>query len=332
MSYAEPDGGTAADLRPGGGHLDLLAVGETMAMVAPVDGGRLDEIATLRLTPAGAESNVAAMLSRLGRRTAWASRLGADPLGDLVLAGVAAHGVDVRLVERDVQRPTGVYFKDPSPSGTRVYYYRAGSAASALGPADLAAWIGARPAIVHVSAITAAISDTGAALLERVVLGRAFGAALVSFDVNYRPALWAPARAAALTRELAQASDLVFAGRDEGEILWGCRTAEELRRLLDRPMHLLVKDGPAEAVAFGPEGVVRCAPAPREVVDPVGAGDAFAAGWLAGHLLGLQAYERLRLAHWVAGRVLGSSSDLADVPPAEVVVDLLDRRRGLETP
>src|SRR4051794_16502457 len=135
-----------------------------MAMIAPDDGGRLVAGSSLRARPGGAESNVAAMLSRLGLRTAWASRLGADPLGDLVLDGVAVHGVDVGLVVRDASRPTGVYFKDPTAAGTRVYYYRAGSAASALSPADLDGWIGTRPTVVHVSAITAAISATGETL------------------------------------------------------------------------------------------------------------------------------------------------------------------------
>jgi len=332
MTYSEPDGGTGADLRAGGGRLDLLAIGETMAMVAPLAGGRLDAAATLRLRAAGAESNVAGMLTRLGLRAAWASRLGADPLGDLVLAGVGEHGVDVSRVVRDPQRPTGVYFKDPSPAGTRVYYYRTGSAASGLAPSDLEGWVSARPAIVHVSAITAAISDSGAALLDRIVVGRAFGPALVSFDVNLRPTLWPVQRAAEVTRVLAQASDLVFCGLDEAEVLWGCRTPEQVRDVLDRPVHLIVKDGAADAVAFGAGGVTRCAPVRREVVDPVGAGDAFAAGWLAGHLLGVQAYQRLRLAHEVAGAVLGSTSDLADVPPAAEILELWTRQDRASNP
>lgn len=314
MTYAASHTGTSStpiDPHP----LDLLAIGETMAMVSPDAGERLDGTATFHVRAGGAESNVAAMLARLGRRTAWASTLGSDPLGDLVLNEVSASGVDVSLVDRDPGLPTGVYFKDTTPNGTSVYYYRTGSAATKMG-SGLQRWVAAAPAIVHVSAISAAISAAGETLLSAIVLERAFGNALTSFDVNYRAPLWDLNRAASITLKLAQHSDVVFVGRDEAEVLWGTGTPEAIRRLIDRPGHLVVKDSGDPAVEFAPSGVTQVAPEPRKIVDAVGAGDAFAAGWLAGHLLGVGAFDRLRLAHWVAGEVLGSPFDVADIPTA----------------
>ena len=299
---------------------ELLAIGETMAMVTPLR-GRLDADAQLVLHAGGAESNVAAMLAGLGRRTAWASALGADPLGDVVLEAVARRGVDVSLVQRDPERPTGVYFKDPTTTGTRVYYYRRGSAASALGDEALQQWVAVRPEIVHVSAITAAISPAGAALLRRIIVDRVFGDALVSFDVNHRPGLWSTEDAAGPTLDLAQHSDLVFVGRDEAAALWQTSTAESVRALVDRPRRLVVKDGPLEAVGFCGTDQVRAPARQVEVVDLVGAGDAYAAGWLGGHLVGATELAKLQLGHWLAAEVVGSISDFAEVPDVQTVMD-----------
>jgi 2-dehydro-3-deoxygluconokinase len=308
-------------------QLDVLAIGETMVMVTPSAGGRLSADGTFLLRPGGAESNVAALLAKLGHHTAWASAVGTDPLGDIIVESLRAHGVDVDLVRRDPRRPTAVYFKDPTETGTRVYYYRKGSAASAMSVADLAVWAARPTRVTHVTGITAAISEQGRELTRRVVFDRALGSALVSFDVNYRPALWA-ADAATELLELAQHSDIVFVGRDEAETLWGTASAESVRELLDGPAYLIVKDAAVEAVGFTPSGVFRVPATPVEVVDAVGAGDAFAAGWLSG-LLDERAEDlRLRLGHFAASQVLGSPSDLVDLPRAPEIVERLAGGRG----
>jgi 2-dehydro-3-deoxygluconokinase len=299
---------------------DVLAIGETMVMVTPEHaGGRLTGDGTYLLRPGGAESNVAALLAELGHAASWAGALGADRLGDIVIDALAGRGVGTELVRRDPDRPTAVYFKDPAPEGTRVHYYRAGSAASAMAPGDVAAWR-ARPArLVHLSGITAALSPSCAELMRRLVHDRPLGAGPLSFDVNHRPVLWRRADAARELLTLAQASDVVFVGRDEAEGLWGTPDAESVRRLIDRPAHLVVKDAAAEAVAFTPDGTFREPARAVDVVDPVGAGDAFAAGWLSGLLHAHDEPTRLRLGHYVASRVLASSSDFARVPPEELL-------------
>ncbi|GAB3586878.1 sugar kinase [Amycolatopsis endophytica] len=291
--------------------MDVLTVGETMVMVTPEAGGRLTTESRFLLRPGGAESNVAALLARLGHKAAWASALGADPLGDLILGDLERHGVDVSLVRRDAGRPTAVYFKDPTPHGTRVYYYRAGSAAAAITPADVEAWTAHSPRLVHVSGITAALSeqarDATRALVRRP--------GLVSFDVNHRAQLWS-GDAPEVLLGLAQDSDIVFVGRDEAETLWGTADAESVRALIDRPRYLVVKDAAIEAVSFTPSGVHRVPSTKVTVVDAVGAGDAFAAGWLSGFLDDRDETTRLRLGHYAAARVLESPSDFADLPPA----------------
>lgn len=287
----------------------VLCVGETMAVVTPTVPLPLAEAADFALTHGGAESNVAAHLSELGAPTAWLSRLGADPLGDRVLAAVAAHGVNTRWVARDPDAPTGLYLKDPHPDGTRVHYYRKGSAASRMSPADIAGWPLEGARWLHLSGITPALSQGCAALVPALIARARELGVPVSFDVNHRPRLWSAEEAAPVLLELARSADVVLVGRDEAEGLWGTATAEDTAALLTGPSHVVVKDADREAVEFGPGGVHRLPARPVEVVEPVGAGDAFAAGWLAAHLRGASPAERLALGHSLAAWTLGATGD-----------------------
>lgn len=209
---------------------EVLCLGEAMVLVAPRPGQPLATARDATLSVAGAESNVARYLADLGHRVAWASRVGSDPLGDRVLTAVARPGVDVRHVERDPSAPTGVYFKDPSgEGGTRVHYYRTGSAASRLTPAYLDTLPVAAARLVHLSGITAALS-AGCARTATALFDRAREAGgLRSFDVNYRPALWSTEEASAPLLALARQADIVFVGLDEAAQVWGTTTAPRRR-------------------------------------------------------------------------------------------------------
>jgi len=309
----------AEPLPPVGASPDVLCVGETMVMVTPAPGGRLDARSSFLLRAGGAESNVAMFLAELGHRAAWLSRVGSDPLGALLLSEVAATGVDTSLVEVSSGEPTGVYFKDPGPRGTAVYYYRRGSAAAAMDPEFLSRRGPGSAAVVHISGITPALSDSCQDLVRHVLVDRPLREATVSFDVNYRPALWEPGAAGPVLRDLAARADVVFVGLDEAATLWGVSTAAEVRALLPEPGVVVIKDGAVDASSFHAGGVSRVPALRVEVVEPVGAGDAFAAGWLSGLLQGLDHTGRLRLGHLVAGAALRSTSDHADVPPRDVL-------------
>ncbi|GLZ79286.1 carbohydrate kinase [Actinorhabdospora filicis] len=287
----------------------VLCVGETMAVVTPTEPLPLAEASVFALTHGGAESNVAAHLSELGAPSAWLSRLGTDPLGDRVLAAVAAHGVDTRWVARDPEAPTGLYLKDPRPGGTRVHYYRRGSAASRMSPEDIAGWPLEGARWLHLSGITPALSPGCAALVPALIARARELGVPVSFDVNHRPGLWTAEAAAPVLLELARSADVVLVGRDEAEGLWGTATAEDAAALLAGPSHVVVKDADREAVEFAPDGVHRLPARPVDVVEPVGAGDAFAAGWLAARLRGDGPQARLALGHSLAAWTLGATGD-----------------------
>ncbi|WP_422735080.1 sugar kinase [Micromonospora sp. WMMD729] len=304
---------------------EVVTVGESMVMLCPPVGEPLEHAERVTVSVGGAESNVAGYLARLGHRATWVSRIGDDPFGRLVVRHVAATGVDVDLVAVDPAAPTGLYVKDPGPTATAVHYYRAGSAASRMDGDTLAHPRLAGARVLHLSGITAALSPSCRELIERAVTDRPLPGALVSFDVNHRPRLWPAERAAPVLRDLADRSDLVFVGQDEAYALWGTSDPAAVRRLLPGPQAVVVKDGAVCATVLVRDTEPVVVPAPRvSVVEPVGAGDAFAAGYLAGLLRDLDPTRRLRLGHLVAAQALGSTGDSAPVPPWSWFERLID--------
>jgi 2-dehydro-3-deoxygluconokinase len=285
-----------------------------MVLVAPPQGERLATAREAALRVAGAEATVAQYLADLGHRVSWASRVGDDPLGSRVLADVGRPGVGVDLVERDPSAPTGVYFKDPAPGGTTVHYYRSGTAASRMTPAYLDRLPLTTARLVHVTGNTPALSES-CARTTTALLGRARAAGVpCSFDVNHRPSLWSARQAAGPLLELARQADVVFVGLDEAQTVWGVRTPEEVRDLVGGRVDVVVKDAGVGATLLEPgRAAGTFVPAEQvEVVEPVGAGDAFAAGYLSAWLRGAEPKERLCLGHRVAAFALGSVGDHAD--------------------
>jgi 2-dehydro-3-deoxygluconokinase len=315
----------------------VVCLGEALALVPALPGSAAapDEAepdpATAQL--AGAEANVAGGLAAAGVPTAWVGRLGTDRLGEFLHAQLRARGVETGGVQRDPARPTGYYAKELDPDDrerTRMRYRRAGSAASAMDPAflDLPA-VAQRLAAarwVHTSGITAALSDSCAALMRALLSpdGRHPRRGLLSFDVNWREQMW-PDGDPALVVELAGLADLVLVGADEARWVFGTDEAAALRRLLPRPRLLVIKDGDRRALAVGPDGEVVAEPALRvQVVESVGAGDAFAAGLLTGLVRGEPVHRCLRRGHLSAAAVLTVHADSAAPPTGARGDALLD--------
>lgn len=289
-----------------GRQFDVVSIGETMvAFVGHGDTNRF------HATPAGAESNVASGIAMLGLRARWVSRLGDDRLGRSIERWVGERGVDVAVV-RDPSRPTGTLTKHVGGAGSEVTYFRSESAARMLSPEDLSRAGAAR--WMHLTGITLALSESAAELVAAAVHRRDHGGR-VAFDVNHRPALWPDdATAAAAVLPIARSSDLVLVGDDEAERLFGTSDPDELVGLIVRrdDQELLVKRGPGSASLLTRSGETSQPALATEVVDLVGAGDAFAAGFLAATCFGWDDEARLRLGHVMASRVVGV---LDDVPP-----------------
>jgi 2-dehydro-3-deoxygluconokinase len=279
---------------------------------------------------AGAEANVAVGLAAGGVRASWLGRLGTDPLGDVLLAALAAAGVEVGAVQRDPHRPTGRYAKrtgvdSSGEPATTMVYRRAGSAASAMDPdfrhVPAVAERLAQARVVHLSGITAALSPGCAALMDALVTDPRAG--LLAFDVNWREQMW-PDGDPAPVAALAGHADVVLVGADEAGRVFGTADPAELRALLPGPRLLVVKDGARRALAIDRAGAVVGRPALAvEVVEPVGAGDAFAAGLLTGLVRGEDIGRCLRRGHLGAAAVLTVPGDTA--PPLDpALLDLDD--------
>ncbi|HET6392911.1 MAG TPA: sugar kinase [Blastococcus sp.] len=297
------------------GQPDVVCVGETMVLLVPDPPRTPDLAATFRREIGGAESNVAIHLARLGRRTRWHSILGDDAFGGFVRARIADEGVDCGTVRHQPKGRTGLYVKELGADGTTVAYYRVGSAATSLGAHDLDEVLAGRPRVVHTTGITAVLSDSCASLVEALLAEPPSGV-LRSFDINYRPGLHGD-RSAQRLRELAQRSDIVFCGLDEAQALWGAESPADVRDLLKGPDTVVVKQGPDGATAYR-DGQSWHSPAPRvDVVEPVGAGDAFAAGVLDGILDSADMPDCLERGAALAGAALRVDGDL---PPHDAGV------------
>jgi 2-dehydro-3-deoxygluconokinase len=300
--------------------VDVLCLGETMALFVPAEPGPPDEVVTWTRTVGGAESNVACHLAVLGLRSGWVSAVGDDAFGTAVVRTIGSFGVDVSGVTVDPARPTGLYIKESDASGSPVRYYRRGSAASGMGPSllDALPLEGAR--ILHTSGITPALSDSCLELMRKLVA--APRSCTLSFDLNWRPRLWAE-RDPAVLRELAAASDIVFVGADEAEVVWGVDTPTAIREFLPEPRTLVVKQGADGATLFEGETELFQPALKVDVVEPVGAGDAFAAGFLFGTLSGWSPSRRLRSGHLRAASSLRTHHDVGPSLPAEFVSAML---------
>ncbi|MFF7732860.1 PfkB family carbohydrate kinase [Streptomyces sp. NPDC007984] len=303
------------------GVVDVVALGESMVTFRPARPGRLADVPSFARGIGGAESNVACVLAAAGHSTRWVSRVGDDPFGDHLVETIGGYGVDVAHVRRDPGRPTGIYFRtagDRSGDAHEVAYYRTGSAASAMSVTDPGPDAVRAGRVLHLSGITAALSGTCLDLMRELTARRP-GRPLISFDVNHRPGLWRDNDAATVLRDLARGADLVFVGQDEA---WGLHTPQEVRAALPEPEVLVVKQGAAGATVFQRRDVT-FVPAPRvDVVAEVGAGDAFAAGFLSATLRALPVRDRLRHGHLMAAAALTVPGDLA-TPPAREHADRL---------
>jgi len=265
-------------------EVDVVTIGESMVLIQPIGEKGIKYEPLFSKAVAGAESNVAVGLTRMGKSVRWISKLGTDPFGDYILSTLSGEGIDTTYVEKDEQFPTAVYFKELRVSGDpAVYYYRKNSAASHLEPADVREeWFhGARH--LHVTGITPALgSHTAAALRKSMELARSQGMT-VSFDPNLRRKLWSEEEAREVLLSLIPLCDVFLPGEEEAEFLAGRQALEQYGKIFLEmgPKVVVIKRGEEGSVGFIKGDQVKAESYPvSRVVDTVGAGDAFAAGFL----------------------------------------------------
>lgn len=317
---------TAAPSPQEGDHLrpGVLTFGETM--VALRGSGPLKLGGTMQVSVAGAESNVAIGLARLGHTVRWGGAVGDDEAGELVLRTLRAEGVDVSAASADPEAPTGLILFEPRlPDVTRVHYYRAGSAGSRLTEGAVErAFAVAPPRVLHLTGITPALSPTAAsAALLALRLAQQAGS-LVCLDVNYRARLWAADEASRVLRTWIPYVDILIASDDELLLCLPQDTDEagvagplpaQARLLLDLGVdEVVVKLGADGARVFTKDGSMDRPAKSVRAVDPVGAGDAFVAGYLSALLDGEEPGGRLERAVTTGAFAVTSPGDWEGAP------------------
>ena len=273
----------------------LVTLGETMGLVAADGIGPLEYARSFGLGIGGAESNVAIGVARLGAEATWLGRIGPDGTGDLIERRLRAEGVRT-LAIRDPNF-TGLMVKYRRTSGLlHVDYHRKGSAGSRLIPTDVPAEIVQTAQILHVTGITPALSDTARATVFQAVETAQAAGVTVSVDINYRAKLWSRYDAAPVLRDLVSRATIVFAGPDEAALVLGAAESVVDGLAALGPSEIIVKDGPRGCTALiaGERFSVKALDV--TVVDSVGAGDAFVAGYLADRLADAAPAERLSTA------------------------------------
>ncbi len=299
--------------------LDVVTFGEAMMLLVADRPGPLEHSETFSRRTAGAETNVAIGLARLGLKVGWASRLGADTMGRYLLAAMSEEGIDCSHVRCDADNKTGFMFKGKVTDGSDppVEYHRKGSAASHMGTDDIdPAWLlSARH--LHATGVFAAISPGTLQAARQTMDTMRNAGRTVSFDPNLRPTLWANTQVMRESiNELAGKADWVLPGMEEGRLLTGEQTPENIARFYRQrgAKLVVVKLGAQGAYFDGEDGCGRVDAFPvATVVDTVGAGDGFAAGLISGLLDGRTVPQAVRRATWVgacAVQVLGDSEGL----------------------
>ncbi|MBU1357695.1 MAG: sugar kinase [Gammaproteobacteria bacterium] len=300
---------------------DVALFGEAMLLLVADRPGPIEDATAFHKRTAGAETNVAIGLARLGLKVGWASRLGTDSMARALLKTMQGEGIDCSHVVCDSAQRTGFQFKGRVTDGSDppVEYHRKGSAASLMGPADVdEAWLRSARHL-HATGVFAAISDTCLeASLKAFDVMRAAGRT-ISFDPNLRPTLWSSTeRMRHWINELASRADWVLPGVEEGLVLTGDSTPEGIARFYrERGARLaVVKLGSAGAYYdsdVAGTGFVEGFPV-AQVIDTVGAGDGFAAGVVSALLEGLPVPDAVRRGAWIGARAVQVLGDTEGLP------------------
>ena len=300
---------------------DLVTLGEILLRLSIPSPARFETARQLDVQIGGAEANVAAAVARLGLKTAWISALPSNPWGERIRRELAGHGVDCAHVRAVDAARAGVYFVEHGvpPRPVRVLYDRRDSAFARLEEADVD-WEPVRRArLVHLTGITPALGAGPRALVKRAMRE----AAAFSFDVNYRASLWSPADARLFMDEVLPEVRYLFLGEGEARTIFNLagtveQTLEALARLAPKATVSLQRGAAGSTVL---DGSRFCRPRRQlevQVVDPIGAGDAYVAGFLWAVLgkRGLQ--EAVDAGSAVAALKCSMWGDIALVSPRDV--------------
>lgn len=317
---------------PAAGRPDVVTFGESMGLMMPTGPKGIEYSAQFEKSLAGAESNLAIGIARLGHSVGWFGQLGGDPLGRYILKQIRGEGVDVSRAVLAADAPTGLIIREVVSGKSSVYYYRRHSAASQMRPEQLDEAYIAQARILHVTGITAALSEScRETVREAIRIAKKHGVT-VCFDPNLRLKLWTIEEARPVLLELASQADYFLPGLDELKLLYETDSFEEIvARLGELSAVSIVKGGDDETYVVE-KGQVSAVPyfKAERVVDTVGAGDGFCAGFIVGVLKGYTHTEAVRLGNLIGSMVVQMEGDWEGLPTWAQVQAVLNKTAHVE--
>ena len=295
---------------------DLFTFGEALSVFISTDTDSVMSAKTFERVTAGAEVNVAVAISRLGLKSQYFSRFGNDQLGSVMLADISAEGVDVSLAKR-VNSYTGAMVRNPGKSApVELSYLRKGSAASTIEPADILDTYISSTRWLHVTGITCAISHSGANTVKIALEKATVMNIKSSFDLNIRRKLWSEEDAKKVLAPLAKNVDLLIGGEDEYQAVFGAQEPKNvLAEANKRGCKIAVMTKGDQKMRYSIDGNYAELTPPKVVaVDPVGSGDAFTGGVIAGLLSGMSAQQALEQGSICGALVASMFGDWTGIP------------------
>jgi 2-dehydro-3-deoxygluconokinase len=311
---------------------EMITFGETMALMMPVNAKGIEYSAQLQSLFGGAESNVAIGVARLGHRVGWFSRMGKDPFGQIILKKLRGEGVDVSHVELTAEAPTGLMMREIVSGKTSVYYYRKGSAASMMKPEHLDENYIKQARFLHVTGITPALSEScRETAIAAMRIARKHGVK-VCFDPNLRLKLWPLEEARGVLLEMAEEADYFLPGLDELKLLYQTENFDEIiQRLRELKAVSIVKGGDDETYVVEKDSIQSVPYFKAErIVDTIGAGDGFCAGFIVGLLKGYAHPEAVRLGNLIGSMVVQAEGDWEGIPSWEQAEAVLNNVKHVE--
>jgi 2-dehydro-3-deoxygluconokinase len=295
---------------------DLFTFGEALSVFISSDTDSVMSAHQFERVTAGAEVNVAVAVSRLGFKSQYFSRFGNDQLGSVMLADIEAEGVDVSLAKR-VDSFTAAMVRNPGKSApVEISYLRKGSAASTIEPGDILDSYISSARWLHATGITCAISESGAKTVKHALEKAANSKIKSSFDLNIRRKLWSEEKARKVLEPLAQNVELLIGGEDEYQVVFGeAQPKEILAEVNKRGCKIAVMTKGDQKMRYSIDGNYEEITPPKVVaVDPVGSGDAFTGGVIAGLLSGMSSKGALEQGGICGAAVASMFGDWTGIP------------------
>lgn len=301
-------------------NIEVIAFGEPLFLFYANEIAKLEDVGTWTSALAGAETNVATGLSRLGHKTGFVTKLGDDSFGRFILKAMEAENIETKNIKFTSDRSTGLYLKGKTDVGDPdIEYFRKGSAASQMTLDDFDEEYFKQAKALHFTSIFASLSKSNLEFTFEVTKRMREMGKLVSFDPNIRIDLWENKDIMIQTvNKLVENTDIFIPGFTEAQMLSGLKSYEDIAKFyLDKGVKIVVLTE-AEGAYYATEDEAGFIPGYKvEVLDTVGAGDAFTVGLISAILEGKSLEEAVLCANATGGRQVTFAGDNDGLPTPE---------------